>query len=377
MWSVIHGSRSGSAMASARPAGLSTKDSHASGGAVSQIRCTEMAAPRFNASMRVVALIGDDAFLIPYYTRQLIAALEGAHGEIERFDFDGDSASPAEVLDELRTFGLLQQHKIVVLDKADRFLAAKAEGGGAGRNRSLLEKYVAAPCEQATLLLRAATWHRGKIDKAIDQVGGVHRIKPLGPADTLRWVQGRVEKEHEASIDRGAAERLVRRVGCNLARLDSELAKLAAMTPEGRAISADLIDEAVPLSREEKAWVIQEAILSGGAGRGVATLHELLGVSRQSDVLIAWAVTDMLKRLHAAAGMRQSGAGPQQIRKDLKLWGPAGDATLSVAGRVPAADLAGLLGDALRAQQRLRRGIGRPDRMLEVMLIEIATTVAA
>jgi DNA polymerase III delta subunit len=159
--------------------------------------------------------------------------------------------------------------------------------------------------------------------------------------------------------------------------LDSELAKLAAMTPEGRGISTALVDEAVPLSREEKAWVIQDSILSGGAGRGIATLHELLGVSRQSDVLIAWAVTDMLRRLHAAARMRQSGAGAQQIRKDLKLWGPAGDATLSVADRVPAAHLASLLGDSLRAQQRLRRGIGRPDRMLEVMLVQIATAIAA
>ncbi|MBP27543.1 MAG: hypothetical protein CMJ63_04925, partial [Planctomycetaceae bacterium] len=248
-----------------------------------------MAKVSFDASMRVVALIGDDAFLSPYYTRQLIDALEQAHGEIERFDFDGDAASPADVLDELRTFGLLQQHKIVIVDKADRFLAARGEGSGPSRARVLLEKYVAAPCEDATLLLRADTWHRGKIDKAIEKVGLVHRIKSLGPADTLRWVIGRAGKEYNAEIDRGAAERLVRRVGCNLARLDSELAKLSAMTPDGKSIDARLVDEAVPLSREEKAWVIQDALLGGGAPRGLATLHELLGVSRQSDVLVAWA----------------------------------------------------------------------------------------
>ncbi|MBT5584570.1 MAG: hypothetical protein HOJ54_11275, partial [Phycisphaerae bacterium] len=190
-----------------------------------------MAKVTFDASMRVVALIGDDAFLSPYYTRQLIDALEEAHGEIDRFDFDGDTASPADVLDELRTFGLLQQHKIIIVDKADKFLAARGEGSGPSRARTLMEKYVASPCSDATLLLRAGTWNRGKIDKAIGQVGLVHRIKSLGPADTLRWVSGRVGKEHNAEIERGAAERLVRRVGCNLARLDSELAKLAAMSP--------------------------------------------------------------------------------------------------------------------------------------------------
>jgi len=336
-----------------------------------------MAKVTFDASMRVVALIGDDAFLSPYYTRQLIDALEEAHGEIDRFDFDGDTASPADVLDELRTFGLLQQHKIVIVDKADKFLAARGEGSGPSRARTLMEKYVASPCSDATLLLRAGTWNRGKIDKAIGQVGLVHRIKSLGPADTLRWVSGRVGKEHNAEIERGAAERLVRRVGCNLARLDSELAKLAAMSPDDTPIDTKLVDEAVPLSREEKAWVIQDALLGGGAPRGLATLHELLGVSRQSDVLVAWAVTDMLRRLHAAARMRRSGAGPQQIRKDLKLWGPAGDATISVAERVPPERLAHMLGDALRHQQRLRRGIGTPVCMLDVLVVEIAEALAA
>ncbi len=336
-----------------------------------------MAAPKFNAGMRVVILIGDDAFQVPYYTRQLVDVLEEAHGEIERFDFDGDAATPAEVLDELRTFGLLQQHKLVVVDKADRFLAARGEGKGPSRARTLLEKYVASPCDEATLLLRADTWHRGKIDKAVDAVGLVHRIKALGPADTLRWVQGRASKAHACEIDRGAAERLIRRVGCQLARLDSELSKLAAMAGEGNAIDTALVDEAVPLSREEKAWVIQDAILGGGASRGLSMLRELLGVSRQSDVVVAWAVTDMLRRLHAASRMRASGCTEQQIRKDLKLWGPAGEGTLSVAQRVPPHTLARLLGDAVRHQQRLRSGVGKADCMLDVMVIEIAEAIAA
>ncbi|MCH2141107.1 MAG: hypothetical protein MK100_08760, partial [Phycisphaerales bacterium] len=75
--------------------------------------------------------------------------------------------------------------------------------------------------------------------------------------------------------------------------------------------------------------------------------------------------------------MHSSGMSSQQIRKDLKLWGPAGEATISVAQRVSAETLARLFGDALRQQQRLRRGLGKPDRMLESMVIEIAQAIAA
>ena len=336
-----------------------------------------MGSPKFTAEMRVVVLVGDDAFQVPYYTRQLVEILEDAHGDIERFEFDGDAASPAEVLDELRTFGLLQQHKLVIVDRADRFLAASAADRGPSKARQLLEKYVASPADSATLLLRADTWHRGKVDKAIDKVGMVHRIKQLGPSDTMRWVLARSSKAHGRDIERGAAERLIRRVGCTLSRLDSELAKLSAMTKDGASIDARLVDEAVPLSREEKAWVIQESILDGGAAGGLSTLRALLGTSRQSDVLVAWAVTDMLKRLHAAARMHAAGVSAQQMRKDLKLWGPAGERTLSVAHRMNPERLAELFGDALRHQQRLRQGIGKPERMLEMMVVEIAAALAA
>ncbi len=335
-----------------------------------------MAKPVFDASMRIVVLAGRDDFLVPYCTRQLIEVLEAAHGEVDRFEFNGDSASAADVLDELRTYGLLQQHKLVVVTKADRFLVSKGGASGPSRARTLLEQYAQSPVADATLLLRADTWHRSKLDKLIDAVGIVHKVKPLNQPDTLRWVSARVGKAHNGSIDPAAAQRLVRRVGCDLARLDAELAKLAAMCREDQSIDSALVDEAVPLSREEKAWVIQEAILTGGAPGGLTMLRELLGVSRQSDVLVAWAVTDMLKRLHAASRLQRAGVGDAQLRKDLKLWGPGGDATLSAARRADPSRLAHLLGDALRSQQRLRRGIGTAQRMLDLLVIRVSAVVS-
>jgi hypothetical protein len=44
---------------------------------------------------------------------------------------------------------------------------------------------------------------------------------------------------------------------------------------------------------------------------------------------------------------------------------------------VPPERLAELLGDALRHQQRLRRGIGTPVCMLDVLVVEIAEALAA
>jgi DNA polymerase III delta subunit len=332
--------------------------------------------PTVRADMPIVVLTGQDDYLVPHWTKRLEEALEAEHGEIERFDFDGDRTSPAVVLDELRSLGLLQPHKLVVVDRADAFLAASK--GQKNAARALLERYAESPVAESTLLLRAGTWRKGKLDKAIEASGGaIIKVEPLAEADTLRWIQMRTEKEWDAAVAPDAAQRLLRRCGNVLAKLDAELSKLAAMVGPGGTISATLVDEQVPMSREEKAWVIQDAILSGGAPAAMSTLRGLLCVSRHSDVQVAWAVNDLVRRLHAASCLRARGEGPGAIRKTLKLWGASGDATLRLADRCSPAVLAGLLETCLESQARLRRGIGRADRALERLVLDVVRVVKA
>ena len=72
--------------------------------------------------MRIIVLSGQNLLKIREWTRQLVEVLNERYGEIQRFDFDGAQVEAAEVLDELRSYGLLQQHKLVVLDKADQWI---------------------------------------------------------------------------------------------------------------------------------------------------------------------------------------------------------------------------------------------------------------
>ena len=83
--------------------------------------------------MRIVVLRGRDTFLVREYTRRLSAVLEEVHGEMEWFEFDGATVEAADVLDELRSFGLLQQHKLVIVNNADRFLSTTSTSKGPSR----------------------------------------------------------------------------------------------------------------------------------------------------------------------------------------------------------------------------------------------------
>ncbi|MHC5113581.1 MAG: DNA polymerase III subunit delta [Planctomycetota bacterium] len=339
-------------------------------------RTKPASAPKIDASMRIVILRGPEPFLREAHTRRLVEALEAEHGEIEQFSFDGTSVEPAVILDELRSFGLLQSHKLVTVDQADKLLAAPKETP-AGRKspRELLEKYAAQPVDSATLLLRAETWRPGRLDKAVEKVGAIVKCDVPDEATAVAWSAGRCRKEYGCEITPEAAAMLVERAGAALSRLDAELGKLAAYVGPGAEIGPDAIREMVGLSREEQAWAIQSTLLAGSAEASVAKIRELLEVSRQPEQLVTWAMTDMLRKTHAAAQLLRSGESPGAIAKDLRLWGSERQTLLAAAKRVGPKRLAGLLDRAIRTDQRAKSGVGHVPRSLEVLAVEIADTL--
>lgn len=340
-------------------------------------RRSPYAPPRFDASMRVVVLRGKDAFLVQEYTRRFIATIEEAHGVVERFEFDGDSVQPADVLDELRSYGLLQDHKVVIVDHADQFLAAKGSTGGTGTRR-LLERYLESPVESATLLLRAETWKAGKIDKRIAEIGLMHKIDLDDRTDlpfAMKWCNGRTKKAHGASIEDDAAALLLKRIGLDFARLDSELAKLAALVGEDGVISRQHVIEMTGISREEQAWAIQDAVLSGKSERAIRTLRELHEVSRQPAELILWSLVDLLRKLHGTSALIRAGHESGDIVRRQRLFGSSRDRVLQLARAGEPARWSSMLRETLRRQHGIRSGYGRNERTLEGITVRIADTL--
>ncbi len=334
--------------------------------------------------MRVVILRGADQYMTSAYTRKLVEALTDHHGEIEQFSFDGETVEPANVLDELRSYGLMQQHKLVIVDNADRFLAVKDEdetrpsSGGKSQKtaRELMERYVAGPADSATLLLRAPTWRPGRLDKAVAKIGGlVAKCEAPSEGKAISWCVGRCQKEYGCEITRQGASMLVERIGPKLARLDVEMGKLAAYVGPGGSIGPDAIREMVGLSREEQAWEIQSAILTGSPGAAITKLRELVDVSGQPDQLLSWAMTDLVRKLHAASQLVRQGVSPGEIARELRLWGDGRTAVLNAARRAEPDRFAQLLRQCIQADLNNKSGLGKAQRTLEALAVRIADTM--
>jgi len=328
-----------------------------------------------SADMRILLLHGKEHFLIEERAREFRSVLEKEFGEIEVFRFDGATAELAAVLDELRSYGLMQTHKLVIVDNADKFVSSrKGEDDDAKADnpaRRALERYAENPVDHATLVLQASTWRPGNLDKAIAKVGAVIKCEPLRDDEAARWCVDRAKAAYRTTLEPAAASLLVERLGVELHRLDSELDKLSTMTA-GKPITAKMVGEAVGRSREEAAWDIQKAILSGSSGEALAKLRELLDISRQPYELLMWSMTDMARKVHGASRLLKQGENPGSIMKALRLWGDSGNAMVNAARRHPPAALAQLLHEAIESDARVKRGQMMGEHSLECLAITMA-----
>ena len=332
-----------------------------------------MAEP-LDASMRFVILHGKDSFLIVERLKRFRAALDAKFGEVSRFEFDGAGARCVDVLDELRTFGLMSAHKLIVVDKADQFLSNE-------ETRRALERYAEQPMQEATLVLRSESWRPGNLDKLVAKCGAVLKCEPPDSGQARTWVAARAGKEHQIAIEPDAVDALVDRVGNDLQRLDTELAKFAcylASEPESkRRVTRALVTALTGQTREEAAWEVQEAVLGGHPARAVGKVRELIEVSQAPEQLILWSLVDLSRKLHDAARMLAEGQQEQAVARQVKLWGPSTAPTLRAARQLGPARAARLFDEAIDLDRRSKSGLaGELPRTLEAFVAGVSARLA-
>jgi DNA polymerase III delta subunit len=215
----------------------------------------------------VYALIGDDSFL-QLQELARITALIGK--DAQRTDYDGETAQLAEVLDELRCYSMFGGgcSKLVVLRNADAFVS---------KFREQLEEYVAAPADSGTLVLRLASLPGNqRIHKLIAKAGEIVPCEP--PKDLARWAIERAKSAHKVALAPDAARVLVDLIGSDLGRLDTEIAKLAIQTDNGK-ITVETVSSNVAFTREREMWDLTNAVAAGNTTEALRRWRQLI----QSD----------------------------------------------------------------------------------------------
>jgi DNA polymerase-3 subunit delta len=326
----------------------------------------------FRGEERIVTLYGKEPLLIDDAQRKLRQALARQHeAEIDVIRFDGSQANLtlAEVLDELRSFGLMTEHKLVIVADADKFITD---------HREALERYAESPAPAATLLLKPSKWNRSwRLHKAIARCGEVVECT-ASPGSVKQWVKDRAKAEHGCQIAPEAADRLIERIGRNLGRLDGELGKLAAGLGDGKRIEPEDVAALVGrASDEDFAWsAMQDAMVTGDTPTMLAKVSELNDLAGAHEVMLMRAASDFACKLAHAANMTGQGRRDFDICKQLKVFPQwKHEPFIRAARRLGPDRAARLLDAAVDLDARSKSGFGEARRNLERLCVLLGRQV--
>jgi len=243
------------------------------------------------------AAFGDEPFLKSAVVAALRqAALGEGDAEFSLTRFEGRTAEPRAVFDELSTIALFGGGgRLVIVDDADDFVS---------QNRAALEDYAAHPSGTGSLALVVDSWPSNtRLAKAVAASGLAIECKLPPPARLLKWLETWARSRHRARLDRGAAELLVEIVGPEMGLLDQELAKLAAAAHDA-PIGAELVQQLVGGWRAKTAWDMLDAALEGRARQALLELDRLL-LAGESPIAVLGQIGASLRRYATATRLIQ------------------------------------------------------------------------
>ncbi|MCC5856763.1 MAG: DNA polymerase III subunit delta [Ectothiorhodospiraceae bacterium] len=260
-----------------------------------------------------------------------------------------------------------------------RLVELRMPGGRPGQQGGkALAAYCERPAEDTVLMIssgrlepkvrKSAAWV-----KAIDQVGVVVEIWPIGPAELPRWLTARMQAAGlRPTTD--AAALLAERSEGNLMAAAQEVDKLRLLLGQGE-VTLETVQAAVADSARYDVFDLCLAALQGDSRRVVRILNGLHEEGVE-PVLVLWALA---RELRVLVRLSAPGSNPEEVLRRERAFGPRKTALPAAARRGRPARWQALLARAARVDRVIKgAAAGRPwDELLHLSLAIAGTRTVA
>jgi DNA polymerase-3 subunit delta len=221
----------------------------------------------------------------------------------------GDKANYSTVSTELASAAFFSPRRLVVVEDADPFVT---------RERTKLEKYLAAPSSTGVLVLDVESWPSNtKLAKLIP-TDASFACKAPAAAKLPEWCVQWSAAQNGKQLVAAAARLLVDLVGPEMGLLDQELAKLAAYVGDSKRIDIADVDALVGASRSENTWKIFDLIGDGKTDEALTLLDRLFGQGEDPFRLLG-AFSMQLRRLAQAGRLMEQGTALQKALDEVSV----------------------------------------------------------
>lgn len=227
----------------------------------------------------------------------------------------GEEASYDQVTDALETLPMMDERKIVILERQ------KTSGAF---DLALLEKYLERPSDTTVFILYLAQVDkRRKLYKAFAKHGEVVNFDRLSPQKLSGWLAKQFKLKGKA-IETGTLRLMIERTGyahetsrVTLYDLQHLVERLSHASTDPLVTEQMVVDEVKP-SLEHNIFLFTDALSEGRAKDALLLLHALLA-DGAAEMMITYMIVRQYRLMNKVAMLREEGYSPKLIAEKLAI----------------------------------------------------------
>jgi DNA polymerase-3 subunit delta len=324
----------------------------------------------------VFALVGGQEYLKNDKIQALVKSLpEGS----EITELDGKVINVATVLDDLRTFPFLNPHRAVIVRNAGSLVSADEEP---------MIRYIENPVDFSTLILDFENLDgRSKFAKALKKHGREMRFEHMREYQVPQWLAGRAQSNYGKRLNLEDAKFIVDMVGTNPGILDSELAKIASLSPGSKAIQREDVERVITRGRAQTVFKLTEQVEAKSRPEALKLLNDILsqgvyderaGSVNTESANIAPYLLHMLNwslgRLWNASRLLSKDESEEDISAQLRLHARFKEQFFSNVRKFwPMAECRRCHRELLLADRQIKASTGAVPILLETLVVKLST----
>jgi DNA polymerase III subunit delta len=293
---------------------------------------------------------------------------------------EAGQSGPQEVIAACDTVPFLGSHRLVIVKG---LLEQAGRGRGGRRSKKAAEESAAdlgpwaplagyverMPPSTALVLLDGSVNEKAPLFEALAPRAQVRRFEPPSDRELPAWIQQRA-RATGVKLDGRAARLLAELVGPDPWIIHNELEKLATYAGE-RPISEDDVRSLVSRAREQKSYLLADAVAEGRGAAAVRLLNELREEGQATGQILATIVT-RYRRLAIAREMLDRGESARAIGARVGTSGYGLERLIDQAERFSLARIRAAYDRLLQTDLEIKTGVMEEDPAMELLLQDLA-----